>query len=100
MYETTSVDIASYVTLSFEQVLSARILEHNNHVVIAILTTPIFSASERIALKEQIRSDVAVKVDFDPSNVIVTFDMDVYRALGCDNPDKDRILNEAIERNC
>lgn len=99
MYESTSVDVASYVALSFDQVLSAKTISHNGIVVVAILTTPLFSASERTALKEQIRQDVAERLSIDLEKTIVTFDMEIYRMLNGKDVDADDVVKKAISRD-
>ena len=99
MYESAPVDVASYVALSFEEVLSARTLSHNGYMVVAVLTTPLFSASERIALKEQIRLDIAERLNVDINKVLVTFDMEIYRSIDGDNVDSDTVVQKAIDRS-
>lgn len=74
IYETTVQDIA----LSFEKVIASRYYKGNDVIIVAVLTSPIYSASERYALRDEIRE----KIENDFSvRTIVTFDMGAYLSL-------------------
>lgn len=96
---TAEIDTATYIALSNDNVLSARIFEHDGYVVIALLTGPIFSQTERMALKNSVQADVSDRLDVSLEQVIVTFDMELYRAMDeVDDLDKQKLLAMALER--
>ena len=96
---TAEIDTATYIALSNDNVLSARAFEHDGYVVIALLTGPIFSQTERIALKNSVQADVSDRLDVSLEQVIVTFDMELYRAMDeVDDLDKQKLLAMALER--
>ena len=96
---TAEIDTATYIALSNDNVLSARTFEHDGYVVIALLTGPIFSQTERLALKNSVQEDVSDRLDVSLEQVIVTFDMELYRAMDeVDGLDKQKLLAMALER--
>lgn len=96
---TAEIDTATYIALSNDNVLSARIFEHDGYVVIALLTGPIFSQTERMALKNSVQADVSDRLEISLEQVIVTFDMELYRAMDeVDDLDKQKLLAMALER--
>ena len=96
---TAEIDTATYIALSNDNVLSARTFEHDGYVVIALLTGPIFSQTERMALKKSVQTDVSDRLDVSLEQVIVTFDMELYRAMDeVDGLDKQKLLAMALER--
>ena len=96
---TAEIDTATYIALSNDNVLSARTFEHDGYVVIALLTGPIFSQTERMALKNSVQTDVSDRLDVSLEKVIVTFDMELYRAMDeVDDLDKQKLLAMALER--
>lgn len=74
VYETTASDVA----LSFDKVVASRYYRGENVVIVAVLTTPLYTASERNSLREEIRAkienDFAVKT-------IVTYDLGAYMMM-------------------
>ena len=96
---TAEIDTATYIALSNDNVLSARTFEHDGYVVIALLTGPIFSQTERVSLKNSVQEDVSDRLDVSLEQVIVTFDMELYRAMDeVDDLDKQKLLAMALER--
>lgn len=97
---TSQTDIAQYVALNHEQVLSARTFECDGYVVVVVLTTPIFSATERDELKCSIKQSVLNELSLEDDKVIVTFDMEIYRgAFDADEQEKTELLALAKERS-
>lgn len=93
-------NIAEAVALSFEQIVAVRTFDHNGYVVVAVLTGPIFSQRERLDLVESVKSMVAEELDISDDQVIVTYDMELFRAMDdVNDEDKERILEKAIKLN-
>ncbi len=96
----SNVDTIQFVVFEYENILSARVFEHNGYTVVAILTGPIFSATERNSLKESVKEDVATTIGVDSAKVIITFDMELFRALDdVKSQDKDKLLAMALNRS-
>ena len=67
-------------------------------VVIAVLTAPIFSQTERQNLIASVKSMVAEDLNISQDQVIVTYDMELFRAMDeVKNEDKERLLEKAIK---
>lgn len=90
-------DITEAVALSFDQIVAVRTFDHNGYVVVALLTGPIFSQKERLSLLESVRSMVAESLKMSEDQVLVTYDMELFRAMSeVNDEDKDRLLEKAI----
>ena len=93
-------NIAEAVALSFDQIVAVRTFDHNGYVVVAILTGPIFSHRERQDLFESVKSMVAEELEIDCEQVIVTYDMELFRAMDqVNDEDKERLLEKAMKLN-
>ena len=91
-------NIAESVALSFEQIVAVRTFDHDGYVVIAVLTAPIFSQTERQNLIASVKSMVAEDLNITQDQVIVTYDMELFRAMDeVKNEDKERLLEKAIK---
>lgn len=74
IYETTAQDIA----LSFDKVVASRCYTDGDVIVVAVLPAPIYTASERSALREDIRLKIENEFEI---RTIVTFDVGAYLAI-------------------
>ena len=93
-------NIAEAVALSFDQIVAVRTFDHNGYVVVAILTGPIFSQRERQDLIESVKSMVAEELEIGFEQVIVTYDMELFRAMDqINDEDKERLLEKAMKLN-
>ena len=72
---------AQNVALSNPLVLAARAFEKDGKTVLAVLTEPIYLASDRAALKELL---TAAASEAAGTPVTVTFDLDIYRRISRD----------------
>ncbi|MGI6700959.1 MAG: YhcN/YlaJ family sporulation lipoprotein [Christensenellales bacterium] len=68
-------DVESLIN-SDSKVIDAECLVVGDMVVIAVKTEPLFFRSDRIRLIEKLKSDV--KSRYDVSEVMITFDRDIY----------------------
>jgi hypothetical protein len=92
----SQANIAEAVALSFEQIVAVRTFDHNGYVVIAVLTGPIFSYKEKQNLLQDIKTMVAENLDLSPEHVIVSYDMELFRAMdNVENEDKAQLLEKA-----
>ncbi|MBR2334331.1 MAG: hypothetical protein IKA59_03210 [Clostridia bacterium] len=93
----SQANVAETITLNYEQVVAVRSFDHNGYVVIAVLTGPIFSQRERIDLVKSIKTMVAEQLSISIDNVVVSYDMELFRAMdSIDDEDKDQLLEKAI----
>ncbi len=101
MYAITSqAEIAEAITFGYEKILSARTLEYNGYIVVAVLTEPIFSIAERTDLKRSIKQDITSALNDIETTIVVSFDMELYRALSdVENHDKDKLIAMALSRS-
>ena len=74
-----SLDEIISCALQREFVLGARAFEWNGNVVVAALTTPFILKSERDNAKAKLNEDL--QSTFSAQNIILTFDMQVYRNI-------------------
>ena len=74
-----SLDEIISCALQQEFVLGARAFEWNGNVVVAALTTPFILKSERDNAKAKLNEDL--QSTFSARNIILTFDMQVYRNI-------------------
>lgn len=72
---------AEYAALSNPLVLAARAFERKGITVLAVLTEPIYLASDRAALKELL---TAAASEAAGTPVTVTFDLEIYRRISRD----------------
>ena len=72
---------AQNVALSNPLVLAARAFEKDGKTVLAVLTEPIYLASERAELKRLLEKEASAVCR---SPVTLTFDLDVYRRISPD----------------
>lgn len=79
--EENVVHAAESVALKDERVSAVRSAETDDAVLLALLTGPIYLASERKAMKTALENEAS---DLVGKRVIVTFDMEIYRKLGKD----------------
>ena len=77
----SQANVAEIITLNYEQVVAVRSFDHNGYVVIAVLTGPIFSQRERIDLVKSIKTMVAEQLSISIDNVVVSYDMELFRAM-------------------
>ncbi len=92
----SQANIAEAVALSFEQIVAVRTFDHNGYVVIAVLTGPIFSYKEKQNLLQDIKTMVAENLDLSPEHVIVSYDMELFRAMdNVQDEDKAQLLEKA-----
>jgi hypothetical protein len=92
----SQANIAEVVALSFEQIVAVRTFDHNGYVVIAVLTGPIFSYKEKQNLLQDIKTMVAENLDLSPEHVIVSYDMELFRAMdNVEDKDKAQLLEKA-----
>ena len=92
----SQANIAEAVALSFEQIVAVRTFDHNGYVVIAVLTGPIFSYKEKQNLLQNIKTMVAENLDLSPEHVIVSYDMELFRAMdNVQDEDKAQLLEKA-----
>jgi hypothetical protein len=92
----SQANIAEAVALSFEQIVAVRTFDHNGYVVIAVLTGPIFSFKEKQNLLQDIKTMVAENLDLSPEHVIVSYDMELFRAMdNVEDKDKAQLLEKA-----
>lgn len=82
VYENTIADVA----LSFDKVVASRYYVGDDIIVVAVLTAPIYSASERTSLREDIRLKIENKFNV---QTIVTFDVGAYLTIRDDMSEKD-----------
>ena len=68
---------AEFAALSNPLVLAARAFEKDGKTVLAVLTEPIYLASDRAKLKELLTAEASAAAG---SPVTLTFDLDVYRS--------------------
>ena len=93
-------NIAEAVALSFDQIVAVRTFDHNGYVVVAILTGPIFSQRERQDLIESVKCMVAEELEIGYDQVIVSYDMELFRAMDqINDEDKERLLEKAMKLN-
>ena len=76
---------AEYAALENPLVLAARAFEKDGKVVLAVLTEPIYLASERAELKKLLEESAAAAGCADAA---VTFDLDVYRRISPEMPEE------------
>ena len=76
---------AQNVALSNPLVLAARAFEKDGKTVLAVLTEPIYLASDRTKLKELLTAEASAAAG---SPVTLTFDLDVYRRISPDMSDE------------
>ena len=76
---------AQNVALSNPLVLAARAFEKDGKTVLAVLTEPIYLASDRAKLKELLTAEASAAAG---SPVTLTFDLDVYRRISPDMSDE------------
>lgn len=84
----TSADLpraAEYAALENPLVLAARAFEKDGKVVLAVLTEPIYLASERAELKKLLEESAAAAGCGDAA---VTFDLEVYRRISPEMPEE------------
>lgn len=74
VYETTVADVA----LSFEKVIASRYYQGDGVVIVAVLTSPIYSASERTSLREEIRAEIEKRFS---TKTLVTYDLGAYLSM-------------------
>lgn len=89
---TIDMDYAQNAALSIEEleatilcdplVLSVRSFKHEDIYIFAVLTTPIYLKSERDRLINEITDALNTKIN--DGNVLVTFNMTVYRNISDD----------------
>ena len=72
---------AEFAALSNPLVLAARAFEKDGKTVLAVLTEPIYLASERAELKRLLEKEATAACG---SPVTLTFDLDVYRRISPD----------------
>lgn len=72
---------AEYAALSNPLVLAARAFERKGVTVLAVLTEPIYLASDRAALKELLTATASAAAG---TPVTVTFDLEIYRRISRD----------------
>ncbi|MCM1306282.1 MAG: hypothetical protein NC037_00815 [Bacteroides sp.] len=98
--QTQPADLDEIITtaLQEEYVLGARAFEYNGTVVVAALTTPFVLKSERDGAKAQLSEDL--QAAFLAQNIILTFDMQVYRNIldNLDDAAKQELLELAKSR--
>lgn len=82
VYENTVADVA----LSFDKVVASRYYISDDIIVVAVLTAPIYSASERTSLCEDIRMKIENEFEI---KTIVTFDVGAYLTIRDDMSEKD-----------
>lgn len=84
--------LAEAAALANPSVLSVRVFEYDDTIVVAALTAPVYLISERNALKAELADDIAAATDM---RAVVTFDMEIYRKIGkTQNEDDLRSLYE------
>ena len=76
---------AEYAALENPLVLAARAFEKDGKVVLAVLTEPIYLASERAELKKLLEESAAAAGCADAA---VTFDLEVYRRISPEMPEE------------
>ena len=76
---------AEFAALSNPLVLAARAFEKDGKTVLAVLTEPIYLASDRTKLKELLTAEASAAAG---SPVTLTFDLDVYRRISPDMSDE------------
>ena len=92
-------DVAEYVALNYNQVVAARTFDHDGYVVIAVLTCPIFSQKERQNLLQSIKWTVAEELSLSTDKVIVSYDMELFRAMDqVSDEEKPLLLEMAMNR--
>lgn len=93
-----SLDDIISCTLQQEFVLGARAFEWNGSIVVAALTTPFLLKSERDGAKARLSEDL--QTAFVSQNIVLTFDMQVYRNIldGLDETAKQELLELAKNR--
>ena len=92
-------DVAEYVALNYNQVVAARTFDHDGYVVIAVLTCPIFSQKERQDLLQSIKWTVAEELSLSTDKVIVSYDMELFRAMDqVSDEEKPLLLEMAMNR--
>lgn len=79
IYEIPSVDKIISLALGYEYVLAARAFVYDGNTVVALITTPFYLKSERDGAKSSIKQSLST--DIGNENVIVTFDVEVYRRI-------------------
>lgn len=93
---TDSALAAEYSALENPLVLAARAFECQGTLVLAVLTEPIFLSSERAELKNLLESAAVASTG---KNVVVSFDLEIYRRISRDMPDelKSLLLRKATK---
>lgn len=76
---------AEFAALSNPLVLAARAFEKDGKTVLAVLTEPIYLASDRAKLKELLTAEASAAAG---SPVTLTFDLDIYRRISPDMSDE------------
>ena len=72
-------------------------IQANITEAVALSTGPIFSQKERLSLLDSVRSMVAENLKMSEDQVLVTYDMELFRAMSeVNDEDKDRLLEKAI----
>ena len=92
-------DVAEYVALNYDQVVAVRTFDHDGYVVVAVLTCPIFSQKERQDLLQSIKWTVAEELSLSTDKVIVSYDMELFRAMDqVSDEEKPLLLEMAMNR--
>ena len=95
----SQIDVAEYVALNYDQVVAVRTFDHDGYVVVAVLTCPIFSQKERQDLLKSIKWTVAEELNLSKDKVIVSYDMELFRAMDqIDDEKKPLLLEMAMSR--
>ncbi len=91
-------DKAISFALQNESVLSVRVFELDGNIIVATLTSPFYLKSERDAARQQLEDDLKALLGSD--NIIVTFDVHVYRKIrdGLSDEEKQDLYQLAYER--
>lgn len=91
-------DKAISFALQNENVLSVRAFELDGNIIVATLTSPFYLKSERDAARQQLEDDLKTLLGSD--NIIVTFDVHVYRKIrdGLSDEEKQDLYQLAYER--
>lgn len=91
-------DKAISFALQNENVLSVRVFELDGNIIVATLTSPFYLKSERDAARQQLEDDLKALLGSD--NIIVTFDVHVYRKIrdGLSDEEKQDLYQLAYER--
>lgn len=77
---------AATVALTNEKIVAARSFVIGDNHVVAALTVPLYTKSERTALADELTASIATAIGIAEEKVILTFDLGIYRRIYEDMP--------------